>query len=326
MAAAVLEVVGVGNDGRLWHAPRRPDGGWLPRAGPARDGTSGGPSMLLDVGCSRTSEGALHVVAVGDSGDLWHTIRDAHGAWQSYFGNIGDQARSGPPCVQRVSVLAIGTELHVIGAAGWGLWHTLRREDGTWSSFDCIGDGTFDGPRGLRESGIGSEDGKHLLAIGIAEHTTMWFVTAAASPAGARWDGPYRAVRDHSMGGPSGFTKVSCAGAGGVIHVVAIGNDGQLWHNVFDRNTAGLFTTFDPVAPQSTRGPPSFVDVSCASNDGRSVHVVGLGSDGRLWHTIRNADSAWQPTFELVESPSSGSAAGYCAVDCAGGEGPNVAR
>jgi hypothetical protein len=324
--AGVLEVVGIGSDASLWHALRRPGGSWQPTAGPVRDRTSGGPSNLLDVACSRTTEGALHVVAVGVNGDLWHTIRDAHGAWQSYFGNVGDQARSGPPFVHSVSILGIGTGLHVIGAAGWGLWHTLRREDGTWSSFDCIGDGTADGPRGLRESGIGSEDGKHLLAVGIAEHTTMWFITATASRAGARWDGPYRAVHDQAIGGPPGFTKVSCAGAGGVIHVVAVGNDGQLWHNVFDRDTAGLFTSFDPIARQSTRGPPSFVDVGCASDDGRSVHVVGLGSDGRLWHTIRNADGTWQPTFELVESPSSLRAASYHAVDSAGGEGLNVTR
>jgi hypothetical protein len=105
-----------------------------------------------------------------------------------------------------------------------------------------------------------------------------------------------------------------------------VGNDGQLWHNVFDRDTAGLFTSFDPVAPRSTRGPPSFVDVACASSDGRSVDVVGLGSDGRLWHTTRNADGTWQPTFELVESPSSPSAASYHAVDSAAGEGLSVAR
>ncbi len=325
--AGVLDVVGVGSDRSLWHALRHPDGSWQPMTGSARDEASGGPSILLDVGCSSTREGALHVVAVGVNGDLWHTIRDAGGAWQSYFANVGDQARSGPPYVHSVSVLGVGTGLHVIGAAGRGLWHTLRREDGSWSSFDRVGDGAVDGPAGLREAGIGSEDGRHLLAVGIAEHTTMWFITATANPAGARWDGPYRAVHDHATGGPSGFAKVSCAGAGGVIHLVAVGNDGQLWHNVFDRNTAGLFTTFDAVAPQSTRGPPSFVDVGCASDDGRSVHVVGLGSDGRLWHTRRNADGAWQPTFELVESPSSVISAGsYYAVDCAGGEERNVAR
>jgi hypothetical protein len=321
--AGVLEIVGVGSDRRLWHSLRRLDGSGPRRFALVQDQAGGGPPVILDAGCSRSSEGALHVVAVGVNGDLWHTIRHARGAWQSYFGNVEDQTRSGPPYVQRVSILAIGTGLHVVGAAGWGLWHTFRHADGTWSRFDCIGNQSV-GPTGLSEAAMGSEDGEHLLVIGIAERATMWFITATATRAEVLWDGPYRAVQHYASGGPAAFTTVSCAGAGGVAHVVAVGSDGQLWHNVFDRKSAALFTAFRPVAPRSTQGPPSFVDVGCASLDGRSVHVVGLGSDGQLWQTIRDADGTWQPTFDLVESQSLGGETCYLAVDCeAGGGGSN---
>ena len=321
--AAVLEIVGVGSDRRLRHSLRRLDGGGQRTFALVEDQAGGGPPVILDAACSRSSEGALHVVAVGVNGDLWHTTRHVRGAWQSYFGNIEDPTRSGLPYVHRVTILAIGTELHVVGAAGWGLWHTFRHADGTWSRFDCIGDRSV-GPTGLREAAMGSEDGEHLLVIGVAEYATMCFITATVIPAEVRWDCPYRAVQDYASGGPAGFTAVSCAGAGGFVHVVAVGSDGQLWHNVFNRNSAALFTAFRPVAPRSTQGPPSFVDVGCASVDGRSVHVVGLGSDGRLWQTIRDADGGWQPTFGLVESQSLVGETRYLAVDCeAGGDGGN---
>jgi hypothetical protein len=58
------------------------------------------------VGCGANffaQESPLHVVGVGSDGNLWHTIRNPDGSWQSPFGLIGDQVSGRPPSFRAVA-------------------------------------------------------------------------------------------------------------------------------------------------------------------------------------------------------------------------------
>src|SRR5580704_4321957 len=110
------------------------------------------------------------------------------------------------------------------------------------------------------------------------------------------------------------------------LQVVGVGDDGQLWHTI--RNADGSWTPrFGLIEGESSGGPGKFTDVACGSADGLALQVVGVGDDGQLWHTIRNADGTWTPGFGLIESVSVGGSWKFNMVGCAGTEGgPFIVR
>jgi hypothetical protein len=88
-------VVGVGNDGKLWHTIRYPDGSWTAGFDLIESQSAGGPGSFTAVGCGSTGQG-LQVVGVGNDGNLWHTIRYPGGSWTAGFGLIENQSAGGP--------------------------------------------------------------------------------------------------------------------------------------------------------------------------------------------------------------------------------------
>jgi hypothetical protein len=90
---------------------------------------------------------------------------------------------------------------------------------------------------------------------------------------------------------------------------------GQLWHTI--RNPDGSWQpTFGLVESQEQNNPGAFSAISCAGV-GNQLHVVGIVA-GQLWHTIRNPDGSWQPTFGLVESQEQNNPGAFSAISCAG--------
>jgi hypothetical protein len=59
-----------------------------------------------------------------------------------------------------------------------------------------------------------------------------------------------------------------------------------------------------------------FTDVSCAGVGG-ALQVVGV-VNGNLWHTIRNFDGSWGPTFGLIEGQEHNNPGVFTDVSCAG--------
>ena len=51
---------------------------------------------------------------------------------------------------------------------------------------------------------------------------------------------------------------------------------------------------------------------------GDQLQVVGV-VNGQLWHTIRNPDGSWQPSFGLIEGQEQNNPGAFDAVSCAGG-------
>ena len=117
---------------------------------------------------------------------------------------------------------------------------------------------------------------------------------------------PFADVQVLSANGPDHFTKVSIAqGApdpqgGQDLHVLTQ-ETGELWHTSRRANPPGWQLTFDRLKEQAG-DPGAFGAISCATVAG-DLHVCGVTTDGKLWHTLRpDADAAlWQP-FQQVRA------------------------
>ena len=50
------------------------------------------------------------------------------------------------------------------------------------------------------------------------------------------------------------------------------------------------------------------------------LHITGVTSDGKLWHTIRFADGSWQPSFGDVKAQESNDPGSlyccWCSLSC----------
>jgi uncharacterized protein YkwD len=86
--------------------------------------------------------------------------------------------------------------------------------------------------------------------------------------------------------------QVIGSGAGSALHLCAITSAGRLWHTA--RLSNGDWLPFGDVAAQASSDPGAFVSVALA-NINNELHVLGVTSDGKLWHTIRHVDGTWLP-------------------------------
>jgi hypothetical protein len=78
----------------------------------------------------------------------------------------------------------------------------------------------------------------------------------------------------------------------GELHAVAIGNDGNLYHDIGYPN--GSWQGWQPI--QGADGAAFFnaADVAMTSFPDGSVQVVAIGNDSDIWHNIRHPDGTWQ--------------------------------
>ncbi len=312
-----MQLVGVGNQ-TLWHTIRNSDGSWQAHFGEIEGVVAGGPPGFRLASCGSTDGAVVQVVGLGNDGDLWHTLRNADGTWQTDFGKIEGEVRGGPRRFTNISCAGADGVLQVVGLGNDGnLWHTLRNADGTWQTdFGQIEGEVRGGPRSFTNISCAGADGV-LQVVGLGNDGNLWHTLRNAD---GTWQTDFGQIEGEVRGGPRSFTNISCAGADGVLQVVGLGNDGNLWHTL--RNADGTWQTdFGQIEGEVRGGPRSFTNISCAGADG-VLQVVGLGNDGNLWHTLRNADGTWQTDFGSVENVSSGGPNTF--TDISSSEGANA--
>jgi hypothetical protein len=216
---------------------------------------------------------ALQLVAATREGALHHTIRYDDGNWQSY----GD---TGVREIGAVSCAAVGGELHVV-AVRWNgvLLHAIRRGDGSWQSFNEVG------PRDIT--------GVSCAAVGSDVHVVVANTGGGLYHNIRRADGSWQGFHDT---GVREAATVSCAATGGDLHIAVLRKEGVLCHDIRYAN-GSWHGGWGNVVQQTTNAPGGFVvaanSVACAGIGG-DLHLVVIGADGTIQHTIRRADGSWQ--------------------------------
>jgi hypothetical protein len=329
LKAAVQAVkVSTDNPFALWHTIRHSDGSWQSAFGSVQDQEQNIPGAFSAVSCAGAADqsvlaGQLHLVGVA-GGQLWHTIRNSGGNWQSSFGLIEAQEHNNPGAFTAVSCAAVGGQsvlvngqLHVVGIAGGQLWHTIRNSGGGWqSTFGLIEAQEHNNPGAFTAVSCAAV-GDQLQIVGVAGGQ-LWHTIRNGD---GSWQSTFGLIESQEHNNPGAFTAVSCAGFGnqsplgdGQLHFVGVAG-GQLWHTI--RNAAGNWqSSFGLIETQEHNNPGAFTAVSCAAV-GDQLQIVGIAG-GQLWHTVRNAAGNWQSSFGLIETQEHNNPGAFTCVSCAG--------
>jgi hypothetical protein len=216
------------------------------------------------VACTTNAEGDLHVCAIDAQGGLYHTIRRPDGTWPFAFGDVQAETKLVGSGIGRTPYVACATnaqgDLHVcaIDAQG-GLFHTIRRPDGTWP----FAFGDVQAETSLVGPGIGRT--------------------------------PYVACATNSQGD---------------LHVCAIDAQGGLWHTIRRPDGTWPFAFGDVQAQTRLVGPNPGIGptphIACATNSAGDLHVCAVNAHGGLFHTIRRPDGTWPFAFGDVNAEVGG--------------------
>ncbi len=113
------------------------------------------------------------------------------------------------------------------------------------------------------------------------------------------------------------------------VHICGITGDGGLWHTIRFQDPPGWQPSFGNVKGQESNDPGAFASVGCAG--GFNLHLCGVTTDGKLWHTIRFSEfgvldkntgqvtrhpASWQPSFGDVKGQESSDPGAFISVDC----------
>jgi hypothetical protein len=271
---AVLQVITVGDDSRLWHTLRNPDSSWQPFFGLVENVVAGGPSGFYDVDCVGTSQG-LQVVGVGDDGRLWHTIRNPDESWQPFFGLVENVVSGGPSSFGNVCCGTTDNEsLQVVGVGDGRLWHTIRNPDESWQPFFGLVENVVSGgpPNGFTEAScVGTAQGLEVFAVGA--DGKLWHTIRNPDESWQPFFDPLEAV---VIGGPSSFFACASANTEQGLQVVAAGDDGNLWHTI--RDPGGHWQSFFGLVEVEVAGgsPTGFLKPGCVGTR-EGLQVVASG-------------------------------------------------
>jgi hypothetical protein len=299
--------------GQMWHTIRNADGTWQPSYGLVESQEQNDPGPFMDVGSAGVAD-ALQLVGLSQTGQMWHTIRNADGTWQSSYGLIEDQEQNDPGAFMAVSCAGVGDMLHVVGLSQSGqMWHTVRSADGTWTPFyGLIEDQEQNDPGPFMAVGCAGV-GDVLQVVGLSWSGQMWHTIRNAD---GTWQSSYGLIEGQEQNDPGPFMAVNCAGAGAMLQVVGLSQNGQMWHTL--RNANGTWSPlYGLVESQEQNDPGPFMAVSCA-DVANALQLVGLSQQGQMWHTIRNANGTWEPAYGLVEAQEHNDPGFFITVSCAG--------
>jgi hypothetical protein len=261
-----LQLVGLTDDGGMWHTIRLNDSSWQPSFGDVKAVESKDPGYFSAVGCAGVN-GQLQLVGLTDDGGMWHTIRRADGSWQPFFGDVKAVESNNPGHFSSVGCAAVGgttsggSELHVVGLTDdGGMWHTIRRADGSWQpSFGDVKAVESNDPGHFTAVGCTGVGGQ-LHVVGLTDDGGMWHTIRRAD---GSWQPSFGDVKAVESNDPGHFSAVGCADVNGELQLVGLTDDGGMWHTI--RRADGSWQpSFGDVKAVESNDPGHFSAVGCA--------------------------------------------------------------
>ncbi len=266
-----LHLVGLTDDGRMWHTIRHDDQSWQPFFGDVKGVESNDPGYFRAVACAGVNDD-LHVVALTDTGGMWHTIRHRDGSWQPSFGDVKSVESNDPGHFSAVGCAGVSGELHVAALTDDGrMWHTIRHDDQSWQPFfgDVKGVESNDpGYFSAVAAGSGVNGDLHLVAT--TDTGGMWHTIRHRD---GSWQPSFGDVKSVESNDPGHFSAVGCAGVNGEVHVVGLTDDGRMWHTI-RHNDQSWQPFFGDVKGVESNDPGYFATVACAGVERAADRVV----------------------------------------------------
>ncbi|QGV76882.1 CehA/McbA family metallohydrolase [Streptomyces ficellus] len=169
------------------------------------------------------------------------------------------------------------------------LFHTERRPDGSWSSMRPLpgAAGETGAFAGIHSAAAGMPDGS-VVMLGIAPDNGLWLATAR----GARALQPWRRVPGPD--GSAGFTVREADVAAfddGTCQIVVTAMDGTTYHQ--QRGADGTLPGFRPVPGLAAGSRWGATKVSVAAMPDGSAQLLSYGTNGAMYHCVRERDGAW---------------------------------
>ncbi|RSM50858.1 hypothetical protein DMA12_01580 [Amycolatopsis balhimycina DSM 5908] len=270
VANTSAQLTAVGNDGHIYHEIRNPNGTWSgfqPLPGYAGAATFSAPSVAV----AGMPGGSAQVVAVGNDGKVYHTIRRTDGTWTGWS-PLNFTAK-------RVSIAAMpdGSSQVLAEAPDGTLYHNVRyTPSGSWQGFRALaGFGSAATFQAGSAAVAGMPDGSaQFIAVG---NDGMTYHNIRRS--NGTWQGW------SPVGLAAGSVGVAGMPAGGSAQFVAVGTDGKVWHNI--RRADGTWQGWSA---------PGFVakEVSIAAIADGSAQVLAEAPNGTVYHDIRYTSGTWQ--------------------------------
>ncbi|WP_370961574.1 hypothetical protein [Amycolatopsis sp. cg9] len=300
-----LNVVGVGADGRVYHAVRNrylrdPWTAWTDVT--AVVGDPGSAFVVID--CA-TVDRSVHICGLTADDRILHTFREPGGMWQSGWGDVGSAAGLGSGRPDAVATAGAGTNLHVfapvqrrggsggvVPAAGSPINHAIRSsEPPDWPQhFTEVASG-FSAFVLNQFFALAADDvsGRlHLCATGF--NNELWH-TLQLSGGPENWQ-PFSDVRLVHPNSPGRIGDVAVAGIGNLLHV-CVAAEGGVWHTI--RATSVWQAQWGNVMQAVSSGVTGTVTRVACANLEDNLHLCALLDDGRIIHTIRMSNPpSWQ--------------------------------
>jgi hypothetical protein len=243
-----------GADGMLWQASSGTAGWSAPRS-LSRFGVLGGrPWAVSD------ASGAIDVFWRNfPSSTLWYAQRTPGLGW-SKPRRLASGLDSAPsPVVSSPGVIQVFWK-----GQGNDLWQVTRNQAGRWGSSARLGMGPLGG-------------WPHATAQPDGETQVFWrhqgMIMDAFRTASGGWSGP------GSLGAETSQSPPVPVSAAGIVHVLFVGSDSQLWQSV--RSRAGHWRGPSPLLPGPLTSTPF---AGSRPNKGR-IDVFWKDASGRLWWT-----------------------------------------
>jgi hypothetical protein len=243
---------------------------------------------------------------------LYHAVCSTDGRWQK-FGLISSGGDEAPPGFVGASCAEAGGALLLVGVGTDGeLYQTTFDSDGDWHEFTRVRDEWIEGgPREFYAAACCGGRGA-LQLVGLGSDARLYHTVRLAD---GSWQRNFELIDGGAHRGPDAFVGASCAVAGDALHLLTLDQGGQAYHTVRDHD--GRWQDFRSLG-QLYDAPTRFVAIDCAVVWGGSLHVVGVGSDARLYHTIRWPDGSWQRYFGVLGGQQHGVAPRFAlSVACA---------
>jgi hypothetical protein len=228
---------------------------------------------------------------------------------KEYVGNFNSSTIAGWPVSDYVCLRFNKIVDDAATVAANTFYHEVRNTDGTWTGFKAPagydGAATFAGaqesiaamPNGDAQLlGLG-KDGSIYHNIRYSKGTWQGWKPVDGANGASHFSGPDMAI----TGMPNGSSQI-----------VAIGLDGNIWHNI--RSAAGAWQGWRRMT--GANGATSFAasKVAIAGMPDDSAQVIAYGNNGNMYLTTRSASGTWSDWQELT---GANGAAGFAGPDLA---------